>query len=60
MLALADIRVGDTVHLGDGEVGDVVFNSISGAYSDDYPRVEWDYLDVAGLMVMTGDAGLSF
>ena len=52
--------MGDTVRLEDGAQGCVVFNSISGEYSDGYPRAEWDYLDEAGLMVMTGDAGLAF
>jgi len=52
--------VGDPVRLEDGAQGCVVSNSIPGEYSDGYPRAEWDDLDEAGILVMTGDAGLTF
>ena len=40
-----DVRLGDTVALGNHQHGVVVCSIVTGEYSDAYPRAEWSFLN---------------
>lgn len=51
------VRLGDKVHLGGGFSGTVVCVIDDAQYSDDYPLVEWSYLNT-GALVLSEQMGL--
>ncbi|WP_127168958.1 hypothetical protein [Xanthomonas sp. BRIP62415] len=51
------ILLGDTVSLGSDLYGTVVAIFDEGKYAEEYPEVDWSYLE-KGVLVLTKDAGL--
>ncbi|MBB3814519.1 hypothetical protein FHY13_002883 [Xanthomonas arboricola] len=51
------ILLGDTVSLGSDLYGTVVAIFDEGKYTEEYPEVDWSYLE-KGVLVLTKDAGL--
>ena len=51
------IRAGHRVRLKSGDVGTIVFSIDTGEYSDEFPRIDWEYLR-EGVMVKTDRGSL--
>ncbi|SLN68779.1 hypothetical protein ROA7450_03702 [Roseovarius albus] len=60
MTALNEIRVGDCLDVDDGIIGAVVFNSVVGEWSDNFPEQEWPQADYLGIMIQQENGALVF